>query len=392
MNFLEAFNPKTLQGTTLRNAFIKTATYEGMYEGGIPTHKLANFHASLAKGDVGLTTVSYGAISPEGRTFKDQMYIHDRSLAQLAKVVDQVHQSGGKISIQLTHCGYFTKNTENKPPLAPSRVINQYGLLVGLPFSKAMGKEDLEKVKLDFVSATRRLKSVGFDAVEIHMGHGYLLSQFLSPAVNRRKDHYGGPIENRARFPMEVLRAVREAVGPDYPLLVKLNLDDGFKGGFSMEDCKYVVKQLEVNGCSAVVLSGGFTSKTPFYLMRGEVPLKGMIENGQSLAEKWTMRLFAPLLIKKYSYTSNFFLEQAKQVRSITKMPLVYLGGVDSKNGIEEILQSGFDFIAIGRALIHDPNFLIKMKQGMIIRSACNRCNECIVEMDRGGVRCTLNH
>jgi len=222
------------------------------------------------------------------------------------------------------------------------------------------------------------------------MGHGYLLSQFLSPYTNRRKDKYGGHIENRARFPLAVFKAVKEAVGKSFPVLVKLNLSDGFKGGFTEEDCIYVSGKLNSLGCDALVLSGGFTSKTPFYLMRGEVPLKGMIENGDSLAERLTMKLFGPFIVKKYEYKPNFFLNQAKKIKSKVYIPIAYLGGVDSAKGMIEIQKEGFDFIALARPLIHDSNFLLKIRNKEIEKTACNRCNECVVEMDRGGVRCVI--
>jgi 2,4-dienoyl-CoA reductase-like NADH-dependent reductase (Old Yellow Enzyme family) len=344
----------------------------------------------MARGDVALTTVSYGAVSADGRTFNDQMYIHDRSLKALKVLAREVHAAGGKVSLQLTHCGYFSKNKDLTYPLAPSKVFNEYGALSGLIFSKAMTKTDMDAVAGDFAEAARGAGEAGFDAVEIHMGHGYLLSQFLSPRINKRKDAYGGPIENRVRFPLEVFSAVRAAVGKDFPVLVKLNLNDGIRGGFSLEDCKYVSRELEKNGCTALVLSGGFTSKSPFYLMRGKVPLGGMIRNGSSLAEKLTMAIFGPLIIKAYKFTPNFFLEQAKEIRKAVDMPLVYLGGVDSRSGIEEILDAGFDFIALARALIHDPGFLIKLRENQIEKTECTRCNKCVVEMDRGGVRCVL--
>lgn len=385
-----AFTPRTLHQTTFKNAFIKTATFEGMYDNGNPNEKLLKHHVDLAKGNVALTTISYGAVSPDARTFKTQMYINDQSLEKLKVIAQEVQKAGGKVSIQLTHCGYFSKNTEFKRPLAPSRVFNEYGFMSGIVFSKAMAKTDMNKVANDFALAAFRLKEIGFDAVELHMGHGYLLSQFLSPWTNKRKDEYGGSIENRVRFPLEVLNKVREKVGVDFPIIAKLNLSDGFKGGFNLEECKYVCKKLEENNCSAVKLSGGFTSKTPFYLMRGKVPLKGMIQNGGSLAEKLTMAIFGPFIVKKYDFTPNFFLEQAKEIRKITKMPLIYLGGVDSKKGILEILAAGFEFIAIGRPLIHDPNFLLKLQNNEIEKSACTRCNECVVEMDREGVRCVI--
>jgi len=385
-----AFSKQYLNHTEFKNVFIKSACYEGMCDGGLPNQKLLDHHVNLAKGNVALTTISYGAVSPEGRTFKDQMYIHDESLGKLSEIVEKVHEAGGKVSIQLTHCGYFSKNDQVKSPLAPSRVFNEYGFLSGIGFSKAMTKNDMKKVSDDFAQAGLKLKRAGFDALELHMGHGYLLSQFLSPRTNKRKDAFGGNISNRARFPLEVLRNVREAVAKDFPILVKLNLADGFKKGFSLEDCKHVSVELEKHGCSAIVLSGGFTSKTPFYLMRGKVPLWGMIKNGTSIAEKISMALFGPFIIKKYRFEPNFFLDQAKEIRKHTNIPLVYLGGVDSREGIIEILDAGFDFIALGRPLIHDPDFLLKLEAGEIEKTECNRCNKCVVEMDRGGVRCVI--
>ena len=389
----QAFSEKPIGASTLilKNCFIKSATYEGMYDKGIPTHKLIDHHVALAKGGVGLTTVSYGAVSADARTFEDQMYINERSLNPLETLANKVHEAGGKVSIQLTHCGFFSKNKKAKKILAPSKLFNAYGFLSGVGFSKAMQENDLEEVIEDFVRSALTLQSIGFDALEIHMGHGYLLSQFLSPLTNKRNDKYGGSIINRSRFPLEVIKRVVLAVGPGFPILVKLNLDDGVKGGFSLEDCIYVSKKLEDIGCAAIVLSGGFTSKSPFYMMRGDIPLRGMIENASSWAEKITMSMFGPFIIKKYKYTPNFFLEKALKVRKATGIDLVYLGGADSRKGFSEILAAGFNFIALARPLIHDPNFLMKIKEGDLEKSLCNRCNKCIVEMDREGVRCVLN-
>ncbi len=291
-----AFSEKKLghSDLLLKNIFIRSAAFEGMCDKGIPNQKLVDHHVAMAKGGVALTTVSYGAVSPEARTFDTQMYINDQSLEKLTTLAEEVHKVGGKVSMQLTHCGYFSKNKAISTPMAPSKVFNAYGSLSGMLFSKAMTKSDMKKVSDDFAKAALKLKKNGFDAIEIHLGHGYLLSQFLSPRTNKRKDEYGGNIQNRSRFPLEVVQNVISKVGNDFPVLVKLNLSDGFKKGFSLEDCKYVSKELEKTGCSAMVLSGGFTSITPFYLMRGKVPLWGMIQNGTSVAEKITMALFGP--------------------------------------------------------------------------------------------------
>lgn len=374
----------------LKNMFIRSAAYEGMLDHGLPRRDLIDHHVAMARGSVALTTVSYGAVSAAGRTFNTQMFINEQSLARLKVLADAVHAEAGKVSMQLTHCGYFSKNRDNKHPLAPSRVLNAYGFLSGIMFSREMNRTDMEQTTMDFAQAALQLKNIGFDAVEIHMGHGYLLSQFLSPRTNRRKDAYGGSIENRSRFPLEVVEAVINKVGKSFPVLVKLNLNDGFHGGFSLEDCKYLARELEAKGCAALVLSGGFTSITPFYMMRGSVPLGGMIRNGSSFMEKVSMALVGPFIIKAYKYRSNFFLQQAKEIREMVRMPLVYLGGVDSRQGIEEIMDYGFDFIAMARALIHDPDFLIKLRSGLVDKSECNRCNKCVVEMDRGGVKCVI--
>jgi 2,4-dienoyl-CoA reductase-like NADH-dependent reductase (Old Yellow Enzyme family) len=388
----QSFQKKKLgkSEVVLKSLYIRSAAYEGMQEAGLPTEALTEHHVAMAKGGVGLTTVSYGAVSPEGRTFHEQMYINPQSLEKLGQLADKVHEAGGKVSMQLTHCGYFTKNKMVKRPGAPSRVINAYGILSGIIFSREMGQNDMEKVASDFADSAQGLKEAGFDAVEIHLGHGYLLSQFLSPVTNKRKDSYGGSIENRSRFPLEVVRRVMEKTGAGFPVLVKLNLSDGLKKGFSLDDCKYVSKKLEELGCTAIVLSGGFTSKTPFYLMRGKVPLLGMAGNGENFAEKITMALIGPFIVRKYRFEENFFLRQAREIRSHVNLPLVYLGGIDSKAGILEVLEAGFDFIALARALIHDSDFLLKLKAGTIDRTECNRCNKCVVEMDRSGVKCVL--
>jgi 2,4-dienoyl-CoA reductase-like NADH-dependent reductase (Old Yellow Enzyme family) len=388
----KAYLPRKLghSDLLLKNMFIRSAAYEGMLEHGLPGRDLIDHHVAMAKGSVALTTVSYGAVSAAGRTFNTQMFINEQSLAKLGVLAEEVHAAGAKVSMQLTHCGYFSKNRDNKHPLAPSRVFNAYGFLSGIRFSREMNRTDMKQTAMDFAHAALRLKDIGFDAVEIHMGHGYLLSQFLSPRTNKRKDQYGGSIENRSRFPLEVMEAVISKVGKSFPVLVKLNLNDGFRGGFSLEDCKYVSRALEKQGCAALVLSGGFTSITPFYLMRGSVPLGGMIRNGSSLMEKATMALLGPFIIRSYKYTPNFFLHQAREIRKVVRMPLVYLGGVESRQGIEEIMDSGFDFIAMARAMIHDPDFLIKLRSHLIEKSECNRCNKCVVEMDRGGVKCVI--
>src|SRR5262249_51554535 len=213
---------------TLRNRVIKTATYEGMCPGGVPSDALVRHHRELAAGGVGMTTVAYCAVSAAGRTFDEQMYMRPEVITPLRRVTDAVHAEGAAVSLQLGHCGAFSKSTALRPwgPLGPSFGVNAYGLTAGVPFARAMRRGDLTTVVDDFGRAAALALEAGFAALEIHLGHGYLLSQFLSPATNRRRDAWGGSLENRARLPLAVVARVREAVGGRAAVLAKINLRD----------------------------------------------------------------------------------------------------------------------------------------------------------------------
>lgn len=388
----KAYTPIQLRGLKLKNRFIKTATYEGMCHHGVPTQQLIDFHARNAEGGIALTTVAYGAVNPDGRTHEDQMYLHEGIAKPLKNLTDAVHQAGGKASIQLTHCGFFSsnKNLSTNKPVGPSRVLNAYGIMSGNSFSRAMTIEEIHQTAIDFGKAAEFSRKVGFDAVEIHMGHGYLLSQFLTPGVNKRKDEYGGSLENRMLLPLEVIAEIRKAIGEDFPILVKMNLSDGYKGGLTIDDAVEVAKAMEKAGVDALVLSGGYTSKTPFYLMRGDIPIWGMAKSEKNFLQKIAIVSFGRFIIRKFNFEENFFLPLAKKIREAVKMPLVYIGGVVSKSGIEEVMNEDFEMIALGRALIHDPDFILNIQNGSVEKSECNQCNICVAEMDRGGVRCVL--
>jgi 2,4-dienoyl-CoA reductase-like NADH-dependent reductase (Old Yellow Enzyme family) len=391
---LQAFSPISLRQLTLKNRFIKTAAYEGMCDKGMPTQRLIDHHVRIAQGDVALTTVSYGAVNADGRTHGEQMYMHEGVMPMLGKLTKEVHKAGGAASIQLTHCGFFTQNSrvQDRRPFAPSKVLNKYGLLKGIVFSREMNAEELAGTRDDFARSAAMAQAAGFDAVELHMGHGYLLSQFLSPYSNRRTDNYGGNPANRMRFPLEVVEAVRRAVGEQFPVLCKINLDDGFKGGVQIDDTIEFAQALEAAGVDALVMSGGFTSKTPYYLMRGGVPWWQMVMAERNVPTKIAMALFSRIIIQKYEFQENFFLPLARRIRQVVDMPLAYLGGVVSRNGVDQLMKEGFDMVAIGRALIHDPDFILKLKQDLQYVSPCDHCNLCVTEMDRGGVRCVLEN
>lgn len=381
----------------LPNRIIKSATYEGLTPNGQVTPGLIEFHRKVAAGGTALTTVAYCGVHADGRTFPDQMVMDEATLPGLKQLCSTVHAAGGKISGQMAHCGFFstTAPTRSKRPLGPSFTLNEYGLFNGLPFGGAMTRENMEQTCSDYAAAAKIMVQAGFDALEIHMGHGYLLSQFLSPATNKRKDAYGGSLDNRLRFPLEVLQAVRNAVGEGYPIIVKMNLRDGFSGGMELEESIQVAQALEQQGADALELSGGFTSKTPMYLFRGLSPLKEMIRLEKNPYTKIALRFFGKSVVKEIPYHELYFLEDALNVRAAVKLPLIYLGGASSRQSIEQALEAGFDMVALGRTLIYDTEMVNRMKTDSHYVSGCNHCNLCVPSMNSPeGVQCVwkLNH
>jgi 2,4-dienoyl-CoA reductase-like NADH-dependent reductase (Old Yellow Enzyme family) len=387
----DAFGSARLGKLELRNRFIKAGAYEGMCPGGMPSEALIAHHVGIAEGGVGMTTVAYCAVSPDGRTFEQQMHMHEGVVAPLRRLTDAVHATGAKVSLQLGHCGYFSRNKHvtGGRPYGPQLKWNMYGTLAGLPIARAMTEDDIARVIDEFGEAAARALTAGFDAIELHLGHGYLLSQFISPARNRRSDRWGGRLENRMRLPVEVVRRVRRSVGPDVPILCKTNLRDGFRGGLEVDGAVEVARILEAEGVDALVL-GGFTSRNPFFLFRGGIPLKEMIQVEHTFLMKVALGMFGPFIMHRYPFEELYFLEDAKRVRAAVKMPLCYIGGVVSRDGVRRVMEAGFDFLVLGRGLIADPDLVRKLQSGELQRTRCDACNRCVAEMDRpGGVRCT---
>jgi 2,4-dienoyl-CoA reductase-like NADH-dependent reductase (Old Yellow Enzyme family) len=385
------FEPFRLAGLTLRNRVIKAATFEGMTPGASVSDALVQFHREVARGGVAMTTVAYCAVSPDGRTFADQLYMHADQVPRLRALTDAVHGEGAAASLQLGHAGGFCNNRElrRRRPFGPSRAFNRLGALGGLPLIDAMSVDDIEEVTAEFVSAARLAHEAGFDAVELHLGHGYLLSQFLSPSTNRRRDAYGGSLANRARFPLAVVERVRAALPPEMPLLAKVNLRDGHRGGLELDESVEVARWLEARGADALVLSGGFVSRDAFYLFRGQAPLAAMIAVEKSVRQKLALTLFGPWVIRSHPFEPMYFLPLAREVRRAVRMPLVLLGGITALAHLQTARAEGFELMAMARALINDPQLIAKYAAGSAQISGCVPCNRCVAEIEReGGVRC----
>jgi 2,4-dienoyl-CoA reductase-like NADH-dependent reductase (Old Yellow Enzyme family) len=380
-----AFTPFTLGALRLRNRILKPATFEGMCRDGAPSEALVEHHRRVASGGAAMTTVAYASISPDGRSYATQLLLTPEVVPGLRALTDAVHREGAAASLQIGHCGYFAdRRLVGGRPLGASRRFNTYGL----SFARPMTEGDLARVIRDFAEGARIAEAAGFDAVELHFGHGYLVSQFLSPFTNRRRDRWGGSLENRSRLAVEVLRAVRVAA-PRLVVLAKVNLRDGFPGGLEIEESMAVARRLETEGVTGLVLSGGFVSRTPLYMLRGDVPLAPMIAAQDRWWAKAGLFLFGKLLVQAYPFEEGFLLPEARRMRSAVTVPLVLLGGVKSLKTIDRALDEGFELVGMGRALVHDPDLPGKMQRGEATVSGCVPCNECIAEMDRGGVRCT---
>ena len=382
------FTAGRLGGLELRNRLIRAGCFEGMCQDGQVTKELVEHHRALAAGGLAMTTVAYCSVSHDGRAFDHEMWMRREILPDLQRLTGAVHAEGAAASIQLGHSGFFTNRAViGKKPLGASPAW----CLFMRSRCREMTRSDIEEKVLDFSNAALMAREAGFDAVEIHAGHGYLLSQFLSPWTNRRKDEYGATLPNRIRFARQVIESVREATGPEFPVLVKMNLQDGMKGGNGIEEAVEIARALEQAGATAVIPSSGFTAKVPFLMLRGNLPVAEMSRNQEGWFDRLGLKLFGRLMVPEHPYRPLFQFEQARKIQQALSIPVIYIGGVESLEGIKRALQAGFEFVQLGRATIQDPQFAARLESGELTRSPCDHCNRCVAAMDAGGVYCVSN-
>ncbi|MGU7780744.1 NADH:flavin oxidoreductase [Burkholderia sp. PU8-34] len=388
-----AFSPLRVGPLTLRNRVIKSATNEGMAPNGVPSRALVEFHERIAAGGAALTTVAYCAVSPDGRTFVDQAQLDAPTVRHFRALTDAVHRHGAAASAQITHGGCFTflPSLSTPRPLSASGGINKVGLMSGRFLKQAMTRDQMTSVADAFAQAARRARDAGFDAVEIHMGHGYLLSQFLSPLYNRRRDAYGGDAARRAAFPVEVLRRVLDAVGRDLAVVCKIGVTEGVRGGGTADDACEAARRLEAEGAHLLVLSGGMNVESVWQLFGSPLPgdARANADNAIVRAAMALQKLTEP---KMGAFREMYFLEHSRKVRAAVRMPLAYLGGVRSRDNVARALQDGFDAVAMARALMFEPDFVNRLRDGRSEQSGCTSCNRCVVSMyTPGGTSCALH-
>ncbi|MCT7657777.1 NADH:flavin oxidoreductase [Mycobacterium sp. CPCC 205710] len=381
-----AFTPMRLGPLTLKNRFIKAATFEGRMPRGEVTDGLIDFHIEVAEGGAAMTTVAYCAISPGGRVHRDTMVLDTRRATALRRLTDAVHTRGALVCAQIGHAGLVANTRSNRMrTLAPSTRFSAPAM--GLV--RAATIEQLDEVVSDFGVAARNAVDAGFDAIEVHLGHGYLLSSFLSPNLNKRRDRFGGDTARRAELARRVVERVRAEAGDTVAVTAKFNMDDGVRGGFWLTDSLPTARLLETDGhLDALELTGGSSLLNPMYYFRGDVPMAEFIAS-QPASVGLGLRVIGNRMFRTYPFEEAFFLPQARQFREALTMPLILLGGVNTMTTVTNALDEGFEFVAMARALLRDPALVNKFQAGTAHEGLCVHCTKCMATI-YDGTRCVL--
>jgi 2,4-dienoyl-CoA reductase-like NADH-dependent reductase (Old Yellow Enzyme family) len=380
------FEPARLGPLTLRNRVIKAATFEGRSPDGLVTDDLIEFHTAVAAGGAAMSTVAYLSVAPEGRTDAGCILLVPDAVEGLRRLTDAIHERGALAQAQIGHAGPVANASSNKArSLAPGRMFNP----LGMRFTKAADEDDIARVTSDYERGAKLCVDAGFDSLEVHLGHNYLLSSFLSPKFNQRNDRWGGSIENRARFARQVVTAVRAAAGPEVAVTAKLNMTDGYRGGLKPDDSLAVAALLEADGAlDAIELTGGSSLANPMYLFKGAAPTR---EFGATLP--WYLRggfrLVGDKFLRTYPYEEAYFLDMALQFRDALDLPLILLGGISELATAERGLAAGFEFVAMGRAILHHPGIVDEWSRNTGTTSGCIHCNRCMPTIYTG-TRCPL--
>ncbi|OOK67314.1 dihydrouridine synthase family protein [Mycobacterium kansasii] len=368
--------PAKLGPLTLRNRVIKAATFEARTPDALVTDDLIEYHRLPAAGGVGMTTVAYCAVSPGGRTSGDGMWMRPEAVPGLRRLTDAVHAEGAAVSAQIGHAGPVADARSNKATaLAPVRFFNP----IAMRFAKKATRDDIADVTAAHANAARLAVDAGFDAVEIHLGHNYLASSFLSPLINRRDDEFGGSLENRAKVARGLVLAVRHAVQQQIAVTAKLNMADGIRGGITTEEALTTAKWLQDDGgLDALELTAGSSLVNPMYLFRGDAPVKEFA-GAFKPPLRWGIRMTGHKFLREYPYRDAYLLRDARLFRAELSMPLILLGGITNRETMDLAMAEGFDFVAMARALLAEPDLVNRIAaEGQRARSACTHCNLCM--------------
>ncbi len=383
----DVFAPATLGPVSLRNRTVKAATFEGRTPEGQVTDELIEYHAVVGRGGVGLTTVAYLAVAPEGRTHREQIVVGEHSLAGLRRLTDAIHGTGAAIAGQVGHAGPVANGRSNGVrAISASRMPSP----LSMQMIRSASEADLARITRAYVTAARTLVRAGFDVLELHMAHSYLISSFLAPGLNRRRDGYGGSLENRAKLGRQVARAVRDEVGSEVAVTAKVSLSDGFRGGVTTDEGLAYAQLLESDGClDALQMSGGSSLMNPMYLFRGEAPVAEFAATMPLVVRLGMKTPMGRGFLKSYPFEEAFFREKALKFRAGVSLPLMLLGGINRRDTMEQAMADGFDFVAMGRALLREPDLVHRLQTSTADSGVCIHCNRCMPTI-YSGTRCPV--
>jgi len=384
----DPFAPATLGPVRLRNTIIKAATSEGRSPRGVVTDDLIDFHRRVARGGVGMTTVAYCCVAKEGASAPGQIVMGRDALTGLKRLTDAVRVAGAAISAQLGHAGVVaSRKLTGVTAMAPSRFFNP----TSFEYCRPIQRDEIARVIDQFGDAAEVAAAAGFDAIELHFGHLYLPSSFLSPLINRRKDEYGGSIDNRSRFVREIAHRVRDVVGDKIGITAKLNMDDGIRGGIWLNESLRTAQLLDADGnLDAIELTQGSSVYKPMYLFRGDVPVDEFAKVfGQPLGTG--IRLFGKRVLGNYPYRDLYMLESARQYVPVVKnAKLILLGGITNRDHMLTAMREGFGFVAMGRALLREPDLINRLQSDPATKSRCTHNNKCMLTVF-GRTHCVLD-
>ena len=392
---MELFSPVKIGKLEVKNRIAKSATHESMAgPNGEVTDEVLRFYRRLASGGTGLIITGNLFVNWTGHNWPLQLGAHsDEMIEGLTKLANEVHGEGGAIFAQINHCGREASRhyTGGRKPLGPSRV--PHSLFLHVP--GAMTKEDISSTIADFARAAGRVKKAGFDGVQIHGAHGYLVNQFLSPLTNRRKDEYGGSAEKRRRFVRELYEAVREEVGADFPVTIKMNATDNFPFpiGVRWKEAKETAAILAGLGFDAIEVSCGLY-ESGMTMIRGPFPVRLATRTARELATLPTpLRLLAaatnPVAERLFPFRENYNLDYAAEIKKEVDVPVMTVGGVRDPEKMEEIIREGHaDMVSLARPLIAEPEFPKRIQDGDLSPSKCVNCNICLMHIQVKPLRC----
>lgn len=377
----DVFNPAKLGPLTLRNRVIKAATFEARTPDALVTDDLIEYHRLPAAGGVAMTTVAYCAVSPGGRTGGNQIWMRPHAVPGLRRLTEAIHAEGAAISAQIGHAGPVADARSNQATaLAPVRFFNP----IAMRFAQKATREDIDDVLAAHAHAARLAVDAGFDAVEIHLGHNYLASAFLSPLLNRRDDEFGGSLQNRAKVARGLVMAVRRAVRQQVAVTAKLNMTDGIRGGITVDEALTTARWLQDDGgLDAIELTAGSSLVNPMYLFRGDAPVKEFAAAFKPPL-RWGIRMTGHRFFREYPYRDAYLLREARLFRAELTIPLILLGGITNRTTMDLAMAEGFECVAMARALLAEPDLVNRIAaEGSQVRSACTHCNQCMATIYR---------